>query len=47
MLPPSNGGSAPSCGTRRMAETAALLSDDVLPNVPLHQWVISFPFPLR
>jgi hypothetical protein len=30
-----------------MAETAALLSDDVFPDVPLRQWVISFPFPLR
>ena len=32
---------------RRMAETAALLSDEVFPDVPLRQWVISFPFPLR
>ena len=30
-----------------MAETAALLSDEVFPYVPLRQWVISFPFPLR
>ena len=30
-----------------MAETAALLADDVFPDVPLRQWVISFPFPLR
>jgi len=30
-----------------MAETAALLSDEVFPDVPLRQWVISFPFPLR
>ncbi len=30
-----------------MAETAALLADEVLPDVPLRQWVISFPFPLR
>lgn len=30
-----------------MAETAAHLSDDVFPDVPLRQWVISFPFPLR
>ena len=36
-----------SCGARRMAETAALLSDEVFPDVPLRQWVISFPFPLR
>ena len=25
----------------------ALLSDEVFPDVPLRQWVISFPFPLR
>ena len=37
----------PSCGARRMAETAALLSNEVFPDVPLRQWVISFPFPLR
>jgi hypothetical protein len=40
-------GFCPSCGARRMAETAALLSNEVFPGVPLRQWVISFPFPLR
>jgi hypothetical protein len=40
-------GFCPSCGARRMAETAALLADEVFPDVPLRQWVISFPFPLR
>ena len=30
-----------------MAESAALLVDDVLPHEPLRQWVLSFPFPLR
>jgi len=40
-------GFCPSCGARRMVETAALLSDEVFPDVPLRQWVISFPFPLR
>jgi hypothetical protein len=30
-----------------MAETAALPADEVLPDVPLRQRVISFPFPLR
>ena len=40
-------GFCPSCGARRMAETAALLSDEIFPDVPLRQWVISFPFPLR
>ena len=42
-----SGAPSPSCGARRMAETAALLADEVFPNVPLRQWVISFPFPLR
>ena len=40
-------GFCPSCGTRRMAESAALLVDKVLPHKPLRQWVLSFPFPLR
>ena len=40
-------GFCPSCGARRMAETPALPSDEVFPDVPLRQWVISFPFPLR
>jgi ribosomal protein S27E len=52
-------GFCPSCGARRMAETAALLADEVFPDVPLRQWVISLtqstrfargagsPFPLR
>ena len=30
-----------------MTETPALLADEVFPDVPLRQWVISFPFPLR
>jgi hypothetical protein len=30
-----------------MAETAALLADEVFPDVPRRQWRISFPFPLR
>jgi hypothetical protein len=30
-----------------MAESAALLVDEVLPAVPIRQWVLSFPFPLR
>ncbi len=30
-----------------MTETAALLADEVFPDVPRRQWVISFPFPLR
>ena len=37
----------PSCGARRMADGAALLADQVLPERPIRQWVLSFPFPLR
>ena len=40
-------GFCPSCGARRMAESAALLVDEVLPEQPVRQWVLSFPFPLR
>ena len=40
-------GFCPSCGARRMAESAALLVDEVLPNRPMRQWVLSVPFPLR
>lgn len=40
-------GFCPSCGARRMVETAAHLVDHVLPEQPIRQWVISFPFPLR
>ncbi len=40
-------GFCPSCGARRMAETAALLVDNVLPEQPLRQWVLSLPFALR
>jgi len=40
-------GFCPSCGARRMVETAALLVDDVLPHKPIRQWVLSFPYPLR
>jgi hypothetical protein len=36
-----------SCGGRRMAETAAHLVDSVLPAVPIRQWVLTLPFPLR
>jgi len=37
----------PSCAGRRMADTAAQLVDRVLPAVPVRQWVLSLPFPLR
>lgn len=37
----------PSCGGRRMADTAAHLVNRVLPVVPVRQWVLSVPFALR
>ena len=37
----------PSCGGRRMADTAAHLVDHVFPEVPVRQWVLSVPFALR
>jgi len=40
-------GFCPSCGARRMVESAALLVDEVLPARPIRQWVLSVPFPLR
>ena len=40
-------GICPSCGARRMAESAALLVDGVLPERPIRQWVLTFPFQLR
>jgi ribosomal protein S27E len=40
-------GFCPSCGARRMAESAALLLDEVLPHRPMRQWVLSVPHPLR
>ena len=35
-------GFCPSCGARRMAESAVLLVDEVLPEQPMRQWVLSF-----
>ena len=40
-------GFCPSCGARRMADSAALLVDEILPHEPMRQWVLSVPFPLR
>ena len=40
-------GFCPSCGARRMVETAAHLVEHVLPEQPIRQWVLSFPHPLR
>jgi ribosomal protein S27E len=39
-------GFCPSCGARRMTESAALLVDEVLPKKPLRQWALSLPFAL-
>jgi len=36
-----------NCGGRRMAERAAHLVDHVFPDVPIRQWVLSFPYRLR
>ena len=40
-------GFSPSCDARRMAESAALLVDDILPALPIRQWVVTFPDALR
>ena len=40
-------GFCPSCGARRMAESAAVLVDEIIPRVPVRQGVLSFPIPLR
>ena len=40
-------GFCPSCGGRRMADTAAHLVEHVLPEVPVRQWVLTLPYPLR
>jgi hypothetical protein len=40
-------GFCPSCGGRRMTESAARLVDEVLPRVPVRQWVLSLPHRLR
>jgi hypothetical protein len=39
-------GFCPSCGARRMAESAALLVNAVFPEQPVCQWVLRFPYPL-
>ncbi|MBV2124869.1 MAG: transposase [Candidatus Thiodiazotropha sp. (ex Ctena orbiculata)] len=41
---PWNGG---RYAARRMAESAALLVDEVLPEQPIRPWMLSFPFQLR
>jgi len=40
-------GFCPSCGGRRMVDSAAHLVDRVLPSIPIRQWVLAFPHPLR
>ena len=40
-------GYCPSCGAKRMVEHAALLVDEILPEAPYRQWVLSVPFQLR
>jgi ribosomal protein S27E len=40
-------GFCPSCGARRMVESAAHLVDHVFPEAPVRQWVLTVPFPLR
>ena len=40
-------GFCPSCGGRRMTESAARLVDHGLPHVPIRQWVLSLPYRLR
>ena len=40
-------GLCPSCGARRMAQSAALVVDQIFPRLPLRQGVLSVPFPRR
>jgi hypothetical protein len=40
-------GFCPSCASRRMAQTAGHLVEQVIPWVPVRQWVVSVPIPLR
>lgn len=40
-------GFCPSCTGRRMSDTAARLTDEVLPEVPVRQWVLSLPYEIR
>lgn len=40
-------GLCPSCNTKAMVQTAANLVENVIPSVPVRQWVISFPLRIR
>ena len=42
-----NRGICPSCNTHDMVEAAAHLVENVIPCIPMRQWVISFPKRLR
>ena len=37
----------PACNARRMVATAAHITDHVLPDLPLRQWVLAVPKRLR
>lgn len=37
----------PSCTGRRMADTARHLIEEVLPEIPMRQWVLSMPYAFR
>jgi hypothetical protein len=37
----------PSCASRHMVETAAYITDEVMPRVPVRQWVLSLPKRVR
>jgi len=36
-------GCCPSCGARRMSQTAAHLVDHLIPHVPVRRWFLSLP----
>lgn len=36
-----------SCGARRMSQIVAHVVDQGIPHVPVRQWVLSLPIPLR
>ena len=40
-------GICPSCNTRSMVEIAAHLVENLIPQIPMRQWVISFPKRIR
>ena len=40
-------GFCPSCCAKRMSESGVFMSEKVFPDVPVRQWVITVPFPLR